>query len=76
MPQLSLYLDDDTLKKIEIRAKINQTSVSKFVTSMLKEHFSTGWPEGYKNVFGSVKDDSFRRPEAVALSFDAKRESI
>lgn len=76
MPQLSLYIDEDTLQKIEARAKINKISVSKFVSTVLKEHFSNNWPEGFQNIFGSVTDDSFVRPDFIDLSLDAKRESL
>ena len=76
MPQLSLYIDAETLQKIEKSAKMNKTSVSKFVSAALKEYFSKNWPEGYQDVFGSVMDDSFTKPEAGDFSLDTKREGL
>lgn len=76
MPQLSLYIDEDTLQKIETGAKMNKTSVSKFVSAALKEHFAKSWPEGYKNIFGSITDDSFAEPASIDFSFDAERENL
>ena len=76
MPQLSLYLDEDTLKKIETGAKINKTSVSKFVSVALKEYFSGNYPEGFQNLFGSVSDDSFSAPNSLNTALDSKRESL
>jgi len=76
MPQLSLYLDEDTLKKIETGAKINKTSVSKFVSVALKEYFSGNYPECFQNLFGSVSDDSFAAPNPLDTALDSKRESL
>jgi len=76
MPQLSLYIDEDTLQKIELRAKMQKTSISKYVTGMMKEHFSKGWPDGFESVFGSVTDESFTKPEQTDFSLDTERESL
>ena len=44
MSQLSLYIDNNTLKKIELSAKIEHISISKFVVRKLNESFVTNWP--------------------------------
>ncbi len=76
MPQLSLYIDDNTLRKIETIAKINETSISKLVSGILKDYFSKSWPEGFKNLFGSISDDTFVVPDEVNLNLDVKREEL
>jgi hypothetical protein len=76
MPQLSLYIDEEMLCKIEAGASLKKTSVSKFVSAALKEYFSQGWPEGYQNLFGSATDDSFVKPDSLDLGSDAPRESL
>ena len=76
MPQLSLYLDEELHKELETRARLKETSVSKFVTVALKTHFSKGWPDGYRNVFGCITDESFVRPETPDWSFDIPREIL
>jgi len=76
MPQLSLYLDEDIHKELEKRAKLSKTSVSKFVITTLKTHFSKGWPEGFENTFGSITDESFAKHEASDWSLDTPRESL
>ena len=75
MPQLSLYIDDDTLRKIELGAKINETSISKFVSSVIKDYFTKSWPVGFKNIFGSISDDSFMLPDEIK-AFDVNREEL
>ena len=37
MAQLSLYIDDETLKKVKKAAKSQNISVSKWITSRLKK---------------------------------------
>ena len=76
MPQLSLYIDEDTLQKIEAGASMSKTSVSKFVSAALREYFTHNWPEGYKNIFGSITDDHFVLPDALDFTLDATRENL
>jgi len=76
MPQLSLYLDEDTHRELEARARLNNTSVSKFVIITLKTHFSKGWPDGFKNIFGSITDESFNKQNVPDWPLDAPRESL
>ena len=76
MPQISLYLDEEIHQEIEARAKLNQTSISKFVVTTLKAQLSKGWPSGYKNVFGSISDNSFIKHDTPDWSLDAPRENL
>jgi hypothetical protein len=76
MPQLSLYIDDETLAKIETAAKINQTSISKWVSERLKESLANSWPENYGSLFGSVDDDSFIVEKHNSFSDDSEREKL
>lgn len=59
MPQLSLYLDAETLAKIEKAAKLNNTSISKWVSGVLAESLAKRWPDNYASLFGSIDDDTF-----------------
>jgi hypothetical protein len=76
MPQLSLYIDEEILKKIEIAAKMNNISISKFVSDTMKTHLSNGWTKGFENVFGSITDESFEINDFKDFSSDTERESI
>ncbi len=64
MPQLSLYLDKTTLKMLEKAAKINNTSVSKWVRDHVVQALRDKWPDGYFQLFGAVDDISFGAPSA------------
>lgn len=73
MPQISLYIDEPTLKKIETAAKLEETSLSQWVRSRLVTSLDTSWPEGYLALFGSLKDSNLQRPAQPKASQDAKR---
>ncbi|MCL2766667.1 MAG: hypothetical protein FWD21_03180 [Peptococcaceae bacterium] len=76
MPQVSIYLDEDIHREIEMRARLNKTSVSKFVISILKSHFTKDWPDGFQNTFGSISDESFMKQDTVDWSSDTPRENL
>ncbi|MBS3897972.1 MAG: hypothetical protein KGZ54_03890 [Dethiobacter sp.] len=76
MPQLSLYIDEETLARIETAAKINKTSISKWVSERLKESLANNWPENYRSLFGSVNDDSFVYEKCKSFSNDSEREEL
>lgn len=76
MPQLSLYIDKNTLKKIEIGAKIEHVSISKYVVRKLNESMSAAWPENYKNMYGIIDDDSFEVERMKDFTNDNRRQSL
>jgi hypothetical protein len=75
MPQISLYIDKDTLNKIEKAADKEKISISKWVGKNIKKVIKDDYPNGYFDLFGSINDPSF---EISTLSFknDSKRESL
>jgi hypothetical protein len=75
MPQISLYIDKETLSKIEKAANRDKVSISKWVGSNLKKVIKDDYPKNYFDLFGSISDDSFI---VSKLSFknDSKRESL
>lgn len=76
MPQVSLYIDKETLGKIAELAQKSHTSISKWVGNKLKRLIKDDYPEDFFGLFGSIKDDSFRRPKELPFEADSKRVSI
>jgi hypothetical protein len=76
MPQISLYIDKETLQKIEKAADAEKTSISKWVGRQLKKSLQSSYPEDFQNLYGSIRDDSFTVPERKSFEADAKRESL
>ena len=67
MPQLSLYVTKDQLLKIEKEARIEKLSLSKWAVKRIMEKIEPHYPEGWADLFGSVSDASFKRPEQPKL---------
>ncbi|WP_302395737.1 antitoxin [Eggerthella sinensis] len=73
MPQLSLYLDEATMGELRKRASLRNTSLSKHVVELIKNDTAAGWPEGYWDLFGSIRDSSFVAPNELSFERDAPR---
>ena len=76
MPQLSLYIDEETLRKLEIAAKLENLSTSRYVVRKLNETMNSSWPENYEQLFGSIQDESFRVDPLADFSADSRREAL
>jgi len=76
MPQLCLYVDEDTLGKIKSAARVEGKSISKWVVSKLKETVEKSWPDGYANLFGAITDDTFRIERNQRFEDDGPREPL
>ena len=76
MPQISLYIDESTLKKLEILARREHKSISKWVRIRIKNAIDQTWPEDYFSLFGSVTDEKFTRPEQLGTEDDISREAL
>ncbi len=76
MPQISLYIDKETLGKIQRIAHHDRVSISKWVGSNLKALIADDYPEGFFLLFGSTADASLRRPESPGYSDDTRREPL
>jgi len=75
MPQVSIYIDRQMLERIESISKKEHLSLSKVVARSIERYVNESWPEGYADLFGSIKDDSFKR-NVESLNKDAKRDNL
>ncbi len=77
MGQVTIYLDNDTEKKIKTAAKASKTSVSKWIAAIIKDKISTEWPQNIVNLAGSWKND-FPSLEEIRSTqgIDANREDL
>jgi hypothetical protein len=76
VPQVSLYLDADTMALVQKRAEAGQRSLSRYVAELIREDVSDAWPAGYWSLYGSVSDDSFARPDQLDDTLDAPRSQL
>jgi hypothetical protein len=75
MPQISLYIDKDTLTKIEKAANKEKISISKWVGKNIKKVIQEDYPQGFFDLFGSITDESFKI-DKLSFKQDSKRESL
>lgn len=76
MSQLTVYIDEETRKKIEVASKRANLSVSKWVKLKLTHAIENEWPEDYFELFGSLSDDELSRPQELSLDDNLPRESF
>lgn len=76
MPQISLYVDTDTLAKIEQVARQEHVSVSRWVRESLQRVLADSYPSRFFTLFGSITDDTFERPQQLQQGNDVSRESL
>jgi hypothetical protein len=76
MPQISLYIDEDTLTKVERRARQGNISVAKWVGKSIKKSISDEYPAGFFELFGALKSIPFERPPQGKFEDDCLREQF
>ncbi len=62
MPQISLYIDEKTLRKVENAALRQHVSISKWVAEAIRSKVDPVYPVKFEELFGSINDESFTRP--------------
>lgn len=77
MAQVSLYVDENLLRRLEERAQAENLSISSWVRRRLEESLKDTWPPGFIAAFGALSHlAEFERPEQPAANLDAPRESF
>lgn len=76
MAQLTIYLDESSLKAIKQKAKKERTSVSRWTRKRLIESLDLDWDEDYFDVLGALSESDLRRPEQPRTPGDVRREKI
>lgn len=76
MAQLTIYLDDESIRRIEGAAAREQSSVSGWVKKRLIQSLEEQWPADYFELFGALGEDDLHRPSETGFPVDARRESL
>ena len=76
MSQLTIYLDDESIRKIESAAALEKSSVSKWVKNRLVQSLENQWPANYFGLFGSLAENDLQAASKLDFSQDAIRESL
>lgn len=73
MPQISLYIDEKTLQKVESAAKRQHLSISKWVAEQIRAKVDPIYPVDFESLYGSIDDDTFVAPSELNFGQDADR---
>ena len=78
MPQLTIYLDEETAEKAREAAQRAGFSLSRWAREKLSAAADVGktWPEGYFDLFGSIDDPDFEAVDRGSADGDALRETL
>lgn len=76
MPQISLYIDEATLRKVEGAAARQHVSISKWVAEQIRAKVEPVFPKDFESLFGSISDESFSRPIELNPGSDSPREQF
>jgi hypothetical protein len=76
MAQLTIYIDDDSIKRIEEAAAREKSSVSGWVKKRLVQSLEDQWPAEYLKLLGTLADGDLQRPSEPEPAADAPRESL
>jgi hypothetical protein len=76
MAQLTIYIDQDTIRKIENAAAESNVSVSRWVRDRIETALKDQWPASFSRLFGALSGTDFEEPEELDYKNDASREKI
>lgn len=76
MGQVTLYLDDETEKKMKAAAKASGISQSRWVSGLIKERTGTAWPESIVRLAGAWVDFPTAEEIREGVPADLPREPL
>ena len=76
MAQLTIYMDDNTVKQIEKAAHAEHSSVSKWIKNKILQFFQKEWTADFIKTLGILKGDELQIPEDIPCNHDQPREKL
>jgi hypothetical protein len=76
MGQVTIYLDSETERKMNIMVKKTGISKSKWISELIKQKITTTWPENIVKLAGAWTDLPTAEDIRKNMAEDADRESI
>lgn len=77
MPQISLYVDKETMKRITRSARRDKKSVSAWVREHVVRESRGDWPDGFfDRIVGSARDTDLSEPPPLDPKHNAPRERL
>ena len=76
MGQVTIYIDDDTEKKMLKMIEKQGISKSKWIAELIREKASATWPKSVVKLAGAWKDLPTAEEIRKGMGKDARRESV
>ncbi|MDR0823345.1 MAG: hypothetical protein LBN20_06180 [Endomicrobium sp.] len=76
MPQIALDIDEITFEKIEKAAEQRNTSISNWVGNNIRVILNNDYPDGFFDLFGAIKDETFIEHKEIDDKYNLSREQI
>jgi hypothetical protein len=76
MGQITIYLDDETEKKMRRVVRSRQISQSKWVAGLIRKSLREEWPESVRQIPGSWDDAPMAEELRAGLTADTAREDL
>ncbi len=76
MSQMTIYLDETSMRAIKRSAKREHVSVSNWARRRLCEAVRETWPDDFLATLGSLADSDLIRPSQDDMPHDANRETL
>jgi len=76
MAQLTIYLDTETLRKIENAAAESSVSISKWVREKIEIALRDEWPEAFFQLFGALREVDLVEPKELDFTNDVARAKL
>jgi hypothetical protein len=76
MSQVTIYLDEETVRRVERAAKSAKSSVSAWIKARLTEVLDDAWPPTFLETLGSLGGSDLERPAQPESTADVAREPV
>ncbi len=76
MGQITIYLNDETEKKMKKAAKEKKLSYSRYITQIIEEKVANRWPKSVVEAAGTWNDFPDRETINAGAGIDAHREDL
>lgn len=76
MAQLTIYLDENSIHRIEAAAEAEHISVSRWVKARLIRSLDGEWPAGYFALEGALEECDLRMVAEPNPAYDVPREPL
>jgi hypothetical protein len=73
MPQITLYVDEQTSQLMRAAARAAGVSLSRWVSELIRRHVADEWPDSVHKLAGVWADDDAMAP---AIGADVPREPL